>query len=161
MSLRLKSKRKRTRKETTDGLEPNDDRSLRKLRELADGACAIAHNPRKRGDGVLAENSTGGAKKHCYCDAWRCGLEPNDTVRYAHNDGASTIAHNPRERGDGVSAESSTGRSQEKGTCEMQVPFSWAHSTKMQLIIKYILYNLQFDKRSIAPYGHPYQEFHR
>ena len=45
------------------GLEPNDDRSLRKLRELADGACAIAHNPRKRGDGVLAENQTKRARK--------------------------------------------------------------------------------------------------
>ena len=27
-------------------------------------------------------------------------LEPNDTVRCAHNDGARTIAHNPRRRGD-------------------------------------------------------------
>jgi hypothetical protein len=67
-------------------LEPNDNRSLRKLRELPDGASTIAHNPRKRGDGVLAE--------------------------------------------------SSTGRSQEKGTCEMQVPFSWGRSTKMQLNYK-------------------------
>jgi hypothetical protein len=49
--LRLNSKRKRTRKETTVGLEPNDNRSLRKLRELPDGASTIAHNPRKRGDG--------------------------------------------------------------------------------------------------------------
>ena len=63
-------------------------------------------------------------------------LEPNDTVRYAHNDSASAIAHNPRKRGDGVLAESSTGRSQEKGTCEMQVPFSWGRSTKMQLNYK-------------------------
>jgi hypothetical protein len=44
-----------------------------------------------------------------------------------------------RKRGDGVLAESSTGRSQEKSTCEMQVHFSWALSTKMQLLnlVKY------------------------
>ena len=45
------------------GLEPNDDRSLRKLRELPDGASTIAHNPRKRGDGMLLASPTGGSKK--------------------------------------------------------------------------------------------------
>ena len=36
------------------GLNLTTKRSLHEFRELPDGARAIAHNPRKRGDGVLA-----------------------------------------------------------------------------------------------------------
>jgi len=38
-------------------------RSLHEFRELPNGASAIAHNPRKRGDGVLAVNTTEKAKR--------------------------------------------------------------------------------------------------
>ena len=138
-------------------LEPNDTVRL----AHNDGEHAIAHNPRKRGDGVLVISTTEGSRQksrsfdqhglnlttqfatlttmpHAPSPIIRLRrrwgvigkpnrgsrqkkqvfrptrLEPNDTVRYAHNDGARAIAHNPRKRGDGALVISTTGIKQKR-----------------------------------------------